>query len=407
MGAFDVLYERGFVEQMTHEDEIKKLLNGKGVTFYIGFDPTADSLTVGHYMTVMAMAHMQRGGHKPVCLVGGGTGMVGDPTDRTEMRRVMTTDEVAHNVSCFKKQLSRFIDFSDDRAIMVNNADWLLELKYVEFIREYGIHFSVNKMLTADSYRSRFEKGLSFFEFNYQLMQAYDFLVLNRNHGCTMQLGGRDQWSNIIAGVELIRRVEGKPAYGMTFPLLTTSDGQKMGKSQGGAVWLDANKTSPYDFYQYWRNVADSDVEKFLALLTFLPMEQVRELGALKDSAINAAKETLAFEVTKTVHGEEEAKKAQTAAKSLFGGGSSGGSVPTTELDAAELSDGINIIVLMEKCGLIKSRSEGRTLIQQGGVSANGKKLEDVAYNITSANFENGELLIQKGKKTFHLVKLI
>ena len=406
MGAYEVLQERGFIQQMTHETEIKELLSKEKVSFYIGFDPTADSLHVGHFLTVMAMSHMQRDGHRPIVLVGGGTGMIGDPTDRTDMRKMMTTDEIAHNVSCFKKQLSRFIDFEDNKAIMADNADWLMNLNYIPFLRDYGVHFSVNRMLTADSYRSRFERGLSFLEFNYMILQAYDFLELSRRHNVKMQLGGNDQWSNIIAGIELIRRAENKEAYGMTFTLLTTSEGKKMGKTQGGAVWLDAEKTSPYDFFQYWRNVEDSDVRNCLALLTYLPMEQVEELGALKDSAINQAKEVLAYEVTKIVHGEEEAEKARQAARALFAGGAAGGSVPTTEISADDFAEGKNLIELMEAVGLIPSRAEGRRLIQQGGVTVGSVKITDVAHSVQAADFEDGSLMIQKGKKGFHKITL-
>ena len=305
--VFNVLQERGFIEQLTHEQEIKELLENEKITFYIGFDPTADSLHVGHFLTVMAMAHMQRAGHRPIALMGGGTGMIGDPTGKTDMRKMMTVEQIDHNVECFKKQLSRFIDFSDGKALIVNNADWIRELKYIDFLRDVGVSFSVNQMLTAECYKTRLEKGLSFLEFNYMPMQANDFLELNRKYNCVLQLGGSDQWANILGGVDLIRRKEHRPAFGTTFKLLTTSEGKKMGKTEGGAVWLDAEKTSPYEFYQYWRNVGDKDVEKCLALLTFLPMDEVRRLGALKDSEINKAKEVLAFEVTKIVHGEEEA----------------------------------------------------------------------------------------------------
>lgn len=402
--AFDILQERGFIAQATHEAEIRELLSKESVTFYIGFDPTADSLHVGHFLTVMAMSHMQKAGHRPIILVGGGTGMVGDPTDRTDMRKMMTAEEVQHNVECFKKQLSKFIDFEDDKAIMANNADWLLSLKYVDFIRDYGIHFSVNRMLTADSYRTRFEKGLSFFEFNYMLMQSYDFLELYRRYGCKMQLGGNDQWSNIIGGVELIRKVENQDAYGLTFTLLTTSDNKKMGKTQSGAVWLDPEKTTPYEFFQYWRNVEDSSVEKCLGLLTFLPMEEVKRLGSLQDKDINIAKETLAYEITKNVHGEEEAKKALEAARALFAGGAHGGSIPTTEIEQSDIEKGITIIDLLEKASLIPSRGEGRRLITQGGIKVNDDKIEAFDKIITAADFNDGELMIQKGKKVFHKI---
>ncbi len=401
--AYDVLKERGFIEQMTHEDEIRQLFSkNEPVTFYIGFDPTADSLHVGHFLTVMAMAHMQRCGHKPICLMGGGTGMIGDPTGKTDMRRMMTTDEIDHNVDCFKKQLSHFIDFNDDKAIIVNNADWLRNLNYIEFLREIGVNFSVNRMLTAECFKTRMEKGLSFLEFNYMIMQAYDFLELNKRYNCVMQLGGNDQWSNIIAGVDLIRRKESKPAYGMTFSLLTNSEGKKMGKTENGAVWLDASKTSPYEFYQYWRNIDDKDVKKCLSLLTFLPMEEVNRLSALEGSEINKAKEVLAFELTKIVHNEQEATKAQQAAKSLFEKGAAGGSVPTTEMSTAEFVDGIDIITLLTTAGIVPSRSEARRLVQQGGIKVADKKITSIEHKVTIADFTNNEVLVQKGKKGFH-----
>lgn len=407
MNAFDVLKERGFIEQMTHENEIKELFENEKITFYIGFDPTADSLHVGHFLTVMAMAHMQRAGHRPICLMGGGTGMIGDPSGKTDMRRMMTVEEIDHNVNCFKRQLSRFIDFSDDKALIVNNADWLRHLNYIEFLREIGSVFSVNRMLTAECFKMRMEKGLSFLEFNYMIMQSYDFLELNRKYGCVLQLGGNDQWSNIICGVDLIRRKEGKNAYGMTFALLTNSEGKKMGKTEKGAVWLDPEKTTPYEFYQYWRNIGDKDVEKCLALLTFLPMEEVRRLGSLEGSEINQAKEVLAFELTKIVHGEEEAQKAQTAAKALFQGGASGGSIPTTELETKDFADGMDILTLLSKAALIPSRAEGRRLVQQGGIKLSSQKVETFDYLVTEKDFTDGELMIQKGKKVFHKIKLV
>jgi len=406
--VFDTLKKRGFIEQATHEEEIRDLLGKEKITFYIGFDPTADSLTVGHFLTVMAMTHMQRAGHRPIALVGGGTGMVGDPTDRTDMRKMMTDEEIQHNVDCFKKQLSKFIDFEDGKAIIINNADWLRKLNYINFIREIGVHFSVNRMLTADCFKTRMEKGLSFFEFNYMLMQSYDFLELNRRYNCKMQLGGNDQWSNILGGVELIRRVENKDAYGLTFKLLTTSDGKKMGKTQKGAIWLDPKKTSPYEFYQYWRNIDDADVPKCLGLLTFLPMEEVKQLSSLKDSKINKAKEVLAYELTKTVHGEEEAIKAQTAARSLFGGIGTGGSIPTTEISKSEYKEGMDIItILADKTKIASSRGEARRLIQQGGIKAADKKVESIDYILSLNEFKDDKVMIQKGKKVFHQIKLI
>ncbi|MDR2904281.1 MAG: tyrosine--tRNA ligase [Clostridiales bacterium] len=405
--AFDVLSERGFIQQMTHETEIKELLGKEQVSFYIGFDPTADSLHVGHFMTIMAMAHMQRAGHRPIALVGGGTGMIGDPTDKTDMRKIMTREEVRHNVSRFKKQLSRFIDFENDRAIMADNSEWLLDLNYVDFLREIGVHFTVNRMLAADCYKTRMEKGLTFLEFNYMLMQSYDFLELNRRYGCKLQLGGNDQWANIIGGVELIRRVGKGDAYGMTFTLLTTSEGKKMGKTEAGAVWLDAEKTSPYDFFQYWRNIDDRDVRRCLSLLTFLPMTEVEALCALEGSEINRAKETLAFEITKNVHGEEEAQKALAAAKALFAGGANTADMPKTELPRGEFGEGMGLIELLEKAGLIASRGEGRRLIQQGGVSVQEEKITDFAHVVSVNAFKDNELMIQKGKKVFHKIVLV
>ena len=404
--AFEVLKERGFIEQMTHPEEIEQLFKNEKITFYIGFDPTADSLHVGHFLTVMAMSHMQRCGHRPICLMGGGTGMVGDPTGKTDMRRMMTVDEIDHNVNCFKKQLSRFIDFSDDKAIIVNNGDWLRNLNYIEFLREIGSVFSVNKMLTAECFKTRMEKGLSFLEFNYMIMQSYDFLELNKRYGCVMQLGGNDQWSNILGGVDLIRRKENKPAYGMTFQLLTNSEGKKMGKTEKGAVWLDPEKTSPYEFYQYWRHVGDKDVEKCLRLLTFLPMDEVRRLGALEGSEINKAKEVLAYELTKIVHGEEEAKKADVAAKALFMGGSDGGSIPTTEVASADLEN-MDILSALVTTKLTPSRSEARRAVQQGGVKVNDEKISDVDFKITEDLFKDGIVTLQRGKKSFHRLKLV
>ena len=404
--AFEVLKERGFIEQMTHPEEIEQLFKNEKITFYIGFDPTADSLHVGHFLTVMAMSHMQRCGHRPICLMGGGTGMVGDPTGKTDMRRMMTVDEIDHNVNCFKKQLSRFIDFSDDKAIIVNNGDWLRNLNYIEFLREIGSVFSVNKMLTAECFKTRMEKGLSFLEFNYMIMQSYDFLELNKRYGCVMQLGGNDQWSNILGGVDLIRRKENKPAYGMTFQLLTNSEGKKMGKTEKGAVWLDPEKTSPYEFYQYWRNVGDKDVGKCLRLLTFLPMDEVRRLGALEGSEINKAKEVLAYELTKIVHGEEEAKKADVAAKALFMGGSDGGSIPTTEVASADLEN-MDILSALVTTKLTPSRSEARRAVQQGGVKVNDEKISDVDFKITEDLFKDGIVTLQRGKKSFHRLKLV
>lgn len=401
MNAFEILNERGFLEQSTDFNEVEKLLNQEKVTFYTGFDPTADSLTVGHFIPIMAMSHLQRAGHNPIFLIGGGTATIGDPTDRTDMRRIMSREEISHNVECFKNQLKNIIDF--DNATIVDNADWLLKLNYVDFIRTYGIHFSVNKMLTADAYRTRFERGLSFYEFNYMLMQAYDFLELNRKYNCTLEVGGNDQWSNILAGVDLIRRVENKTVYGLTLKLLTKSDGQKMGKSMAGAIWLDKNKTKPYDFFQYWRNIHDEDTEKCLKLLTFLKLDEISHL--LLD--INKAKEKLAYEVTKLVHGETEAQKALMAAKTLFGGGNFSDSLPTSNLSKNDFVNGKNILELLLQINLVPSKSEGRRVIQQGGLKLDNKKISDVNYSVSLNDFNQGRLLIQKGKKIFHQIKLI
>jgi tyrosyl-tRNA synthetase len=406
VNAFDVLKERGFIQQTTHEEEIRELLGKEPVTFYIGFDPTADSLTIGHFVTVMAMAHMQRAGHRPIALIGGGTAMVGDPTGKTDMRKMLTREDIAHNSQCFKKQFSKFIHFEEDKAIMEDNANWLLSLNYVDFLRKIGIHFSVNRMLTAECFKSRMEKGLSFLEFNYMLMQGYDFLELYRRYGCRIQLGGDDQWSNILAGADLIRRVEGASAYGMTFALLTTSEGKKMGKTESGAIWLDPEKTTPYDFYQYWRNIGDADVEKCLCLMTFLPMEEVRRLGSLPGEKINEAKKVLAFEITKIIHGEEEAAKAQTAAEALFGGGGDSESIPTTEITAEQLAPGINILDALVLTGLAPSKGEARRLVNQGGVTVNNQKVESMDVLITHKDFEEGKAVIKKGKKSYHRLKL-
>ena len=402
--VYDILKERGFIAQLTHEEEIRDLLANQKVTFYIGFDPTADSLHVGHFLQMMVMAHMQRAGHKPIALIGGGTAMIGDPSGRSDMRKMMTRETIDHNADNFKKQLSKFIDFTNDRAIMVNNADWLLELNYVSFLRDIGVHFSVNRMLTAECFKSRLEKGLTFIEFNYMLMQSYDFLVLNQKYGCSIQLGGDDQWFNILGGIDLIRRVDSKEAYGMTFTLLTTSEGKKMGKTEKGALWLDAEKTSPYDFFQYWRNVDDSDVIKCLKLLTFLPMEEIRKLEQLKNEQINEAKKVLAYEVTKLVHGEEEAVKARQLAEALFGGGGSTVNMPTTEIPASELEAGIGILDLLLATGLIPSKGEGRRLVQQRGIYIEEAPVASIDFIVGKELFKNGELIIKKGKKTYHKI---
>ena len=403
--AYDILKERGFIAQVTYEDDLRKAFDEGMVTFYTGFDPTADSLHIGHYIPVMAMAHLQKAGHKPIALMGGGTGMIGDPSGKSDLRKVLTVEDIDHNVECFKKQMSRFLDFDESKpncAMIVNNADWLRNLNYIDFLREVGALFSVNRMLTAECYKQRLEKGLTFLEFNYMLMQSYDFLQLFHKHNCVLQAGGDDQWSNMLSGADLIRRKEGKPAFALTFKLLLTSEGKKMGKTEKGALWLDANKCSPYDFYQYWRNVGDADVEKCLALLTFLPMDEVRRLGALKDSAINEAKRTLAFEVTKLIHGEEEAIKAREAAEALFGGGAMGGSVPTTTVSAEHLEADKRLITLLVKAGLCKSNGEARKAIQQGGVSIGDEKVTDVDFAVSAEMLEGEGLLVRKGKKSYH-----
>lgn len=405
--VYDILLERGFIEQTTHEQEIRELLGKEKVTFYIGFDATADSLTAGHFLTVMAMMHMQRAGHRPIALLGGGTTMIGDPTGKSDMRTIMTKETIRHNAECFHKQLARFIDFNNDNAIIVNNADWLLNLNYVDFLREVGVHFSVNKMLTAECYKQRMEKGLTFFEFNYMIMQSYDFLKLNQLYGCSLQLGGNDQWSNILGGVDLIRKKEQKPAYGLTFKLLTTSEGVKMGKTMKGAVWLDPNKTSPYEFYQYWRNIEDVKVEECLGLLTFLPMDEVRRLGALKDAEINYAKDVLAYEITKIVHGEEEAKKAMDASKSLFNGGIKSEDMPTTAYSAEQFAAGLDLITLLVDSKMAVSRSDARRTIIQGGVTVNDVKITEFDKVFTNNDFDSdGSLLVRKGKKAYHCFKI-
>lgn len=407
MNVFDVLTERGFLQQTTHEKEIRELLGKEKVTFYIGFDPTADSLHVGHFVTVMAMAHMQQAGHRPIALLGGGTGMVGDPSGKTDMRKMLTPEMIAHNVNCFREQLSRFITFDNDAAIIVDNGDWLLKLNYVDFLREIGVHFSVNRMLTFECFKQRLEKGLSFLEFNYMLMQSYDFLELYRNYNCKLELGGNDQWSNILGGVELVRRLHGDTAFGMTFSLLTNSEGKKMGKTENGAVWLDPTKTSPYDFYQYWRNIADADVKKCLSLLTFLPMDEINALCAVEGAEINKAKSKLAFEVTKIVHGVEEAEKAEEGAKAVFGGGATLGSLPTTTLSKDDFAEGMDIITLLvDKTAVVPTRSEARRLLTQKGIKLDGILIEAVDYIVTLDHFKENKFMIQKGKKVFHQVEL-
>ena len=402
--VLDELLERGYIKQFTHEQETRELLEKEKITFYIGFDPTADSLHVGHFIAMMFMAHMQKAGHRPIALLGGGTAMVGDPSGKTDMRKMLTKEQIQHNVDSIKKQMERFIDFSDGKALLVNNADWLLDLNYVDFLRDVGTHFSVNKMLTAECFKQRLEKGLSFLEFNYMLMQGYDFYVLNQKYGCKMELGGDDQWSNMIAGVELVRRKAHGEAYAMTCTLLTNSQGQKMGKTVGGALWLNPEKTSPYDFYQYWRNVDDADVEKCLALLTFLPMDEVRRLGALKDAEINTAKNILAYEVTKLVHGEEEAEKAKAAAEALFSGGVDMSSVPTISITKDDL--GKELLEILVENKIIPSKAEGKRLINQGGMSINGDKVSDFKKTISEDDFVDGAILVKRGKKNYNKIEL-
>ena len=403
MGVYDELKARGLIAQLTNEEKVRDLLNNGKTSFYIGFDPTADSLHVGHFVQIMVMAHMQKAGHTPIALFGGGTGMIGDPSGKTAMRRMMTREEIDHNVRCFQKQMSRLVDFSDGKAIMVNNADWLMNLNYIQFLRDVGVHFSVNRMLSFECYKQRLERGLSFFELNYMLMQSYDFLVLNRKYGCQLELGGDDQWSNIIGGVELIRKADDKEANGMTFTLLTTSDGRKMGKTESGAVWLDPEKTSPYDFYQYWRNVDDADVIRCLKILTFLPLEEIDAMAKWEGSQLNKAKEILAFEVTKLIHGEEEAVKAQNAARAIFGGGAHSENMPSTELSDGDFTDGeISVLDLLAKTKLVPSKGEARRLIDQGGISIDDEKVNSVTAKISKSSFEKGFVIIKKGKKVYH-----
>lgn len=403
-GIFDVLKERGYIAQCTNEDEVRSMLANEKVTFYVGFDPTADSLHVGHFLGLMVMAHMQRAGHRPICLVGGGTGTVGDPSGRTDMRKMLTDEDIEYNCSRFKEQMARFIDFSDGKALLVNNGDWLRKLNYIELLRDVGPHFTVNRMLAAECYKNRMEKGLTFLEFNYMIMQSYDFLELHRRYNLKLEMGGDDQWSNIIGGVELTRRKTGDAVYGLTFTLLTKSDGKKMGKTAGGALWLDREKTPVYDFYQYWRNVDDADVEKCLALLTFLPLEEVRRLGALRDAAINEAKAVLAYEVTRLVHGEAEADKARAAAEAVFGGSGSDENMPTIEL--APDDAGRKLLDILVDGRVFSSKGEGRRLIQQNGLSLNGVRVADADYVLSEEDFEGGGAVVRKGKKKFYrLVK--
>lgn len=406
MTVYDELVARGLIAQVTDEEEIKDLINNGKATFYIGFDPTADSLHVGHFMALCLMKRLQMAGNKPIALVGGGTGYIGDPSGRTDMRSMMTPEQIQHNCDCFKKQMERFIDFGEGKAQMVNNADWLLNLNYIDYLREVGAYFSVNNMLRAEAYKQRMARGLSFLEFNYMTMQAYDFYYLYTHYGCNMEFGGDDQWSNMLAGTELIRKKLGKDAYAMTITLLLNSEGKKMGKTASGAVWLDPNKTSPYEFYQYWRNVDDADVMKCIRMLTFLPLEQIDEMDKWEGSQLNQAKEILAYELTSLVHGEEEAKKAQNAAKAIFSGKGSSENMPTTELSADDLEDGsLDILALLIKAGIAKSRGEGRRLVQQGGVSVDGEKVTDFNQSYDEDTLKKG-IVIKKGKKVFHKIVL-
>ena len=407
--ALDILRERGFLAQITFEDELNRAFEEGPITFYTGFDPTADSLHIGHYIPIMAMAHLQRAGHRPIALMGGGTAMIGDPSGKTDMRKMMTVETIDNNVAHIQKQMSRFLDFDESKpnhAIIVNNADWIRNLNYMDFLRDVGALFSVNRMLAAECYKQRLERGLTFLEFNYMLMQSYDFLQLFNKYGCTLQAGGDDQWSNMLSGADLIRRKCEKPAFALTFKLLLTHEGKKMGKTEKGALWLDPEKTSPYDFYQYWRNVDDADVEKCLALLTFLPMEEVRRLGKLEGSGINEAKTVLAYEVTKLIHGEEEANKAKKAAEALFSGAGAAGSAPTTEISEAELQEENRVIAWAAKAGLFKSNGEARKAVQQGGLYIGDDKVADPEARITVDMLEGDGLLMRRGKKAYHLFKL-
>ena len=402
MTLYDELVARGLIAQVTDEEEIKELINNGKATFYIGFDPTADSLHVGHFMALCLMKRLQQAGNKPIALIGGGTAMIGDPSGRTDMRQMMTPETIQHNCDCFKKQMSRFIDFSDGKALMVNNADWLMDLNYIDVLREVGAHFSVNRMLTAECYKQRMEKGLSFLEFNYMIMQSYDFYTLFQKYGCNMEFGGDDQWSNMLGGTELIRRKLGKDAYAMTINLLLNSEGKKMGKTQSGAVWLDPEKTSPFDFFQYWRNVSDSDVLKCIRMLTFLPLEEIDAMESWEGAQLNQAKEMLAFELTKLVHGEEEATKAREASHALFAGGGDSAHMPTVELSAADFADGdLDILALLVKTELAPSRSDARRAVEQGGVSVADAKVTDIKTTYSADSFGADGLVVKRGKKKF------
>ena len=406
--VYDILAERGFLKQCSHPEELRELLGKEKVAFYIGYDPTADSLHIGHYVALMTMAHMQRAGHLPIVLLGGGTACIGDPSGKSDMRRMMTTEEIDHNAACFQKQMARLIDFSDGKAIIANNADWLRGLNFLDFMRDIGTQYSVNRMLTFECYKQRMEKGLTFFEMGYMLLQGYDFLELNRKYGCVLQMGGDDQWSNMLGGTELIRRKLGKDAYAMTITLLTDSQGKKMGKTAGNAVWLDPNKTSPFEFYQYWRNVGDADVMKCIRMLTFLPLEQIDEMSTWKDQRLNEAKEILAYELTKLVHGQEEAEKAKAASKALFAGNGDTEHMPTTELTNDDFGGGsIDVLTLLVKCGLAASKGEARRLVQQGGVSVNDEKVAAIETTFGCEQFTGDGVVIKKGKKVFHKAVLV
>jgi len=403
MGVYQEFIDRGLLAQSTNEEAVAKMLDNEKVTFYIGFDPTADSLHIGHFMQMKIMAHMQRAGHRPIALFGGGTAMIGDPSGKSDMRKMMTQETILHNISCFEKQMGKFLDLSPDKAMVVNNGDWLLGLNYVEFLRDIGVHFSVNRMLGAECYKSRMETGLTFLEFNYMLMQSYDFYKLFTDYGCRLEFGGDDQWSNIIGGVELIRKKTGKEAYGMTFQLLTNSEGKKMGKTEKGAVWLDPEKTSPYDFFQYWRNIPDADVIKCLKMLTFMPLEEIKQYEHLTGQELNPVKEKLAYEVTNLVHGEVEAVKCLEAARAVFAGGGLSGDMPTTELSDSDFTDGsITLIDLMLKGKLAPSKGEARRLIQQGGVSVNDVKADKFDLAFTAGDFDGDGVIVKKGKKVYH-----
>lgn len=404
--VFDILKERGYIDQVTFEEELSDLLENESVPFYIGFDATADSLTLGHYLQIMVMTHMQRAGHRPIVLLGGGTTMVGDPSGKSDMRKILTREMIDYNASMFKNQLSRFLDFGEGKAIMVNNADWLLDLNFLEFMRDIGVHFNINRMLSFDCYKNRINEGLTFFEFSYMLMQSYDFLKLYRDLDCKLQLGGSDQWSNMIGGYELVRKIEEDKVYAMTFKLLSTAAGTKMGKTEAGTIWLDEKKTPPYELFQYMRNVDDRDVEKFLKLLTFLPLEEIDKLASLEGAQINKAKEVLAFEVTRSIHGEEEAKAALDASKALFDGGADKGSIPTTQMNSSDFKEGIGVLDLLRELKLIKSNGEGRRLIEQGGISIDDEKVSAVDRKVSLDDFNDGKIMIKKGKKVYHQIKI-